>query len=55
LLIVELKAIDSLVGIHSAQVISYLKATRKPLALLINFNVTVLVLKNGIKRVVLSK
>jgi GxxExxY protein len=51
-LIVEIKAIDSLAAIHQAQVISYLKATGQKLALLINFNVPIL--KNGIKRVVLS-
>ena len=51
-LIVELKAVDSLGPIHSAQVISYLKAMKKGLALLINFNVPIL--KNGIKRIVLS-
>ncbi len=49
-LIVELKAIEALAEIHKAQVISYLKATRLPLGLLINFNVPVL--KNGIQRVV---
>jgi GxxExxY protein len=53
LLIVELKAVEALAGIHSAQAISYLKATGKTLALLINFNVTVL--KNGVKRVILSR
>ena len=46
-LVVELKAVDSLAPIHSAQVISYLKATEKTLGLLINFNVPLL--KNGIK------
>jgi GxxExxY protein len=51
-LIVELKAVDSLAPIHTAQVISYLKAMRLSLGLLINFNVPVL--KAGIKRVVLS-
>jgi GxxExxY protein len=51
-LIVELKAVEALAPIHSAQVISYLKATGLHLGLLINFNVPVL--KNGIKRVVLS-
>jgi GxxExxY protein len=51
-LIVELKAVESLLPIHSAQVLSYLKATRMQLALLINFNVPIL--KAGIKRVVLS-
>jgi GxxExxY protein len=49
-LIVELKAIDALAEIHKAQVISYLKATRLPLGLLINFNIPIL--KNGIQRVV---
>lgn len=53
LLIVELKAVESLAGIHTAQVISYLKATRLHLGLLINFNVAVL--KDGIKRVVCTE
>lgn len=51
-LVVELKAVDELAPIHTAQVLSYLKATGHPLGLLINFNV--LVLKNGVKRIVLS-
>jgi GxxExxY protein len=51
-LIVELKAVEALAPIHTAQVLSYLKATRLPLGLLINFNVPVL--KSGIKRIVLS-
>jgi GxxExxY protein len=50
--IVELKAVEALAPIHKAQVISYLKATRLNLGLLINFNVPVL--KDGIERVVLS-
>ena len=50
-LIVELKAVEALAPIHIAQAISYLKATKHRLALLINFNVPVL--KDGIKRVAL--
>ena len=50
-LILELKAVDQLHPIHTAQAISYLKATGHKLALLINFNVPVL--KDGIKRVAL--
>jgi len=50
-LIVELKAVESFAPIHMAQVLSYLKANKKRLGLLINFNVPVL--KEGIKRVVL--
>jgi GxxExxY protein len=49
-LVVELKAAESLLPIHLAQVLSYLKATRQPLGLLINFNVGAL--RQGIKRVV---
>ena len=51
-LIVELKAVETLAPIHTAQVISYLKSTGYPLGLLLNFNVTRL--KEGIKRIVLS-
>ena len=51
-LIVELKTVDCLAPIHVAQSLSYLKATKRSLGLLINFNVPVL--KDGIKRVVLT-
>ena len=51
-LTVELKAVDALCPVHLAQVISYLKATGNELGLLINFSVAVL--KDGIKRVVLT-
>lgn len=52
ILVVELKAIEDIAPIHIAQVLSYLKMTGHKLGLLINFNVPVL--KQGIKRVVLS-
>ncbi len=51
-LIIELKAVQNLIPIHEAQVLSYLKMTNYPLALLINFNVPLL--KDGIKRIILS-
>jgi GxxExxY protein len=51
-LIVELKACESLNPVHRAQCVSYLRATGHQLALLINFNVAIL--KDGIKRVILS-
>jgi GxxExxY protein len=50
-LIVELKAVDKLAPIHTAQALSYLKTTDYKLALLINFNVPIL--KEGLNRVVL--
>ena len=52
-LVVGLKAVDGLQPIHHAQVLSYLKATHCRLGLLINFNVRVL--RDGIKRIVLSQ
>ena len=51
-LVVELKAIETLAPIHWVQVRSYLKATRCVLALLINFNVPVLL--RGIRRIILT-
>jgi len=53
LLIVELKSVDALAPIHTAQVLSYLKLTRKPLGLLINFNARIL--RDGVKRVALTR
>jgi GxxExxY protein len=47
-LIVELKACDSLLPIHEAQLLTYLKLTKIKFGLLINFNVPLL--KDGIKR-----
>jgi GxxExxY protein len=49
-LIVELKAVPQLLPLHMTQVISYLKAARQPLGLLINFHVAVL--QSGVRRVV---
>ena len=46
--VVEVKSVDVLAPIHEAQVLSYLRLSGCNLALLINFNVTVL--KDGIRR-----
>ncbi len=48
IIIVELKAVEKVLPIHEAQLLSYLKLSKKSLGLLINFNVVHL--KNGIKR-----
>lgn len=50
-ILVELKCIESINPVHSAQVLTYMKFAQIKIGLLINFNVTVL--KNGIKRFVL--
>jgi GxxExxY protein len=52
ILVVELKAVEEILPVHKAQVISYLKTTEIHLGLLINFNVTVL--KSGIRRIILD-
>ena len=49
MIVLELKAIESISSLHVAQAISYLKATEKRLALIINFNVRKLV--DGIRRI----
>ena len=50
-LVVELKAVEKLLPIHEAQLMTYLRLTKVHVALLINFCVPVL--KDGIKRLVL--
>lgn len=47
-IIVELKAVDKLLPLHEAQLLTYLKLSGKKLGLLINFNVVRLV--EGLKR-----
>jgi GxxExxY protein len=49
--VVEIKAIETLNDVHTAQVITYLKLTKSKVGLLINFNVSDL--KKGIKRLIL--
>jgi GxxExxY protein len=50
LVVVELKSVEEISRIHVAQVLSYMKLSKKQLGLIINFNV--LHLKDGIKRLV---
>ena len=49
-LVVELKAVEQLLDIHRAQVITYMKVGAYQLGLLINFNVRLL--KDGIRRII---
>ncbi|MDP4115468.1 MAG: GxxExxY protein [Bacteroidota bacterium] len=46
--VIELKSVEVLLPVHSAQILTYLKLAEKKVGLLINFNVSVL--KDGIKR-----
>jgi GxxExxY protein len=50
-LILELKAVEKVLGIHEAQLLTYMKLAKINIGLLINFNVKVL--KEGIQRFVI--
>jgi GxxExxY protein len=52
-LIVEVKAVEGLHPLHEAQVLTYLKLTGRPLALLINFNE--ILLRDGLRRIILTE
>jgi len=50
-LVVELKAVEKVLPIHKAQLMSYMKIMDAPVGLLINFHE--IVVKNGISRMIL--
>ena len=49
-ILIELKSVEQLAPIHSAQIITYLKLSKKKMGFLVNFNVPLI--KDGIKRFV---
>src|SRR5438034_262116 len=53
LLIVELKCVESILPIHKAQLLTYLRLANKPIGLLLNFNVVHL--RDGLKRILNNK
>lgn len=48
--VVEIKTVEQILPVHTAQLLTYLKLSGLPVGLIINFNVPVL--RKGIKRVV---
>ena len=50
MVVLELKAVDRLLPVHEAQLLTYLQRRLCPVGLLINFNVPVL--RQGLKRIV---
>ncbi|MBA2434598.1 MAG: GxxExxY protein [Chthoniobacterales bacterium] len=50
-LLIELKVVETIVGVHKAQLLSYMKLLDVPIGLLFNFHEQTL--KNGISRLVL--
>jgi GxxExxY protein len=51
LVIVEIKAVERLLPVHEAQLLTYLKLAQKRLGILVNFNVPLV--KDGIRRLAL--
>jgi GxxExxY protein len=49
-IVIEIKAVDALIDVHTAQILSYMKLGDYKLGLILNFNVSIL--KNGIKRLI---
>ncbi len=49
-LLIELKAVESLLPVHQAQVITYLKLSKLDLGFLVNFNVPLI--KDGMRRLI---
>lgn len=50
-IVIELKSVDEIHPVHTAQILTYMKFSNKKLGLLLNFNVVSM--KNGIKRFIL--
>ena len=48
--VVELKAVEIVLPVHKAQLLSYIRLANKPVGLLINFNVAVL--REGVSRII---
>jgi GxxExxY protein len=51
--VVEIKSVEALNNVHTAQVLTYMKLIKAPIGLLINFNVLKLV--DGLKRLIARK
>ncbi len=50
-LVVELKAVDKLLPVHEAQLLTYLKLSSTKVGLLLNFNVPIM--RDGVRRMIL--
>ena len=50
-IVIELKSVEALLPVHTAQIMTYIKLSKKRIGLLINFNVTNL--QNGIHRYII--
>lgn len=48
--VVELKSLETVLPVHEAQLLSYMRLCRKPVGLLINFNVPTI--REGVRRII---
>ena len=55
LVIIEIKSIESILDVHKKQTLTYLKLSKKPLGILVNFNVSTLIEKQSLIRVINSR
>jgi GxxExxY protein len=53
LVVVEVKCVDTLLPIHKAQLVTYLRLSNKPIGLLLNFKVVHM--REGIQRILNNK
>jgi GxxExxY protein len=49
--VVEVKSVERLIGVHQAQLLAYMRLLKKPVGLMLNFNSEVL--RTGIRRLVI--
>jgi GxxExxY protein len=52
LLLLKIKTVETLLPIHEAQLMTYLKLSKRKIGFLLNWNV--MLMKHGIKRVVMN-
>ena len=50
--VIEIKSIETLLGVHKKQLLTYLKLGNKSLGILVNFNVTKLIDKESLIRII---
>ena len=50
-LVVEVKSVERLIGVHQAQLLAYMRVLKKPVGLLVNFHSEVL--RTGVRRLAL--
>lgn len=50
--VIEVKSVETLLGVHSKQLLNYLKLSKKKIGILVNFNVQKLIAKENLIRII---